>query len=407
MIRKFLIVHAVMGTVLATEVAAQRTRSTPPAVQRPRAAPPRASVATPTHNYWVYVGAESADLIHRIRFGPEGTVVEKTIPIGELAAEMEGPHGLQISHDGRWLFMTTGHGTPDGKFWKFETGVDTVVGAPIPLGFFPATIDVTPDGLYTFSANFNLHGEMVPSTISVVYTPTNTEVAQTTTCTMPHGSRLNADGTLHYSGCMMDDLLVELDTRTFEVRNKFSLAKDREGLVAAGEHAGHAMPPQADNSQGHGASMTATCSPTWAQPAVSGSIVFVACSKSDEIVEVDTRNWKIVRRFRTGPQPYNLATTPDGRFLVATLKRGAAIELIDLRSGARVWRDQLSTTIGHGVVVSPDSRYAFVSAEGVGAAPGKVDVFDLVARRKVGTADVGQQASGIAFWKMEEFRRGS
>ena len=47
--------------------------------------------AKPTRNYWVYVGAESADLIHRIRFGPAGLEVEKTIPVGELPAEMEGP----------------------------------------------------------------------------------------------------------------------------------------------------------------------------------------------------------------------------------------------------------------------------------------------------------------------------
>ena len=46
--------------------------------------------AAPTANYWVYVGAESADAIYRIRFGPGGTAVEKTIAIGELAAEMEG-----------------------------------------------------------------------------------------------------------------------------------------------------------------------------------------------------------------------------------------------------------------------------------------------------------------------------
>jgi hypothetical protein len=41
-----------------------------------------------------------------------------------------------------------------------------------------------------------------------------------------------------------------------------------------------------------------------------------------------------------------------------------------------------------------------VSSEGVGAAPGKVDVYDLRARARVGSVDVGQQAGGIAFWKM-------
>ena len=51
----------------------------------------------PTHDYWVYVGAESGDLIHRVRFGPGGAVVERTILVGEHPTEMEGPHGLQIS----------------------------------------------------------------------------------------------------------------------------------------------------------------------------------------------------------------------------------------------------------------------------------------------------------------------
>ena len=125
-----------------------------------------------------------------------------------MATETEGPHGLNISPDGRFLFMTTGHGVPDGKLWKFHAGPDTLVGDPILLGYFPATLDLTPDGLYAFVANFNLHGEMVPSTISVVYTPDMVEVEQVETCTMPHGARLDAAGVYLYSACMMDDQIV-------------------------------------------------------------------------------------------------------------------------------------------------------------------------------------------------------
>jgi hypothetical protein len=44
---------------------------------------------------------------------------------------------------------------------------------------------------------------------------------------------------------------------------------------------------------------------------------------------------------------------------------------------------------------------AFVASEGVGAAPGKVDVYDLAAKANVATVNVGQQAGGIAFWKMK------
>jgi DNA-binding beta-propeller fold protein YncE len=353
----------------------------------------------------VYVGAESADLLHRVRFGPQGAAVEKTIPVGELAAEMEGPHGVQISRDGKYLHMTTGHGTPDGKYWKFELGPDTLVGSPISLGFFPASIDVTPDGLYAFAVNFNLHGEMVPSSVSVVYTPTNTEVAQTTTCVMPHGSRISPDGTRQYSACMMDDQLVEIDTRSFAVSRRFSVAKGKEGPIAVtaahDEHAQHAGMNEAQSAGTPRHAMPpATCSPTWAQPSATGQRIYVACNKADEILEIDRDSWAIVRRFGTGRGPYNLAVTPDGKLLLATLKQGGGIQLFDLATGQSVFTTKSSTTVTHGVVVSPDSRYAFVSSEGVGAAPGKVDVYDLTAMARVGSVDVGQQAGGIAFWKM-------
>ena len=388
------------------------------AAASPRIASAQAPAATPaptppTANYWVYVGAESADLIHRIRFGPGGTVVEKTTPVGEFAAEMEGPHGLVITRDGKFLYMTTGHGFPDGKLWKYALGPDTLVGPGVLLGNFPASLDVTPDGLYTISANFNLHGDMVPSSQSVVYTPTNTEIARVVTCVMPHGSRFEPSGAFQYSGCMMDDELVEIDARAFKVSRRFSLAKGKEGPRSAeDEHAMHMMPPTpagkppvdpADvgyNGMKH-EMVPNTCSPTWAQPSASGASVFVACNKADEIVEVDRRDWKITRRIKAGRGPYNLAVTPNGKLLLATLKQGAMFEIFDLATGASLVRLKNSSTVANGVAVSPDSRYAFVSSEGVGAAPGKVDVYDLVALAKVGTVDVGQQAGGIAFWKME------
>ena len=52
--------------------------------------------AAPERTYRVYVGAESADLLHRVRFGPGGATVERSISVGESTVEMEGPHGLQI-----------------------------------------------------------------------------------------------------------------------------------------------------------------------------------------------------------------------------------------------------------------------------------------------------------------------
>ncbi len=378
-------VWLLMGSLACASSPAARVEPATPAA-------PNAAMTAPAATYWVYVGAESADLIHRVRFGPEGAVVEKTFPVGESASELEGPHGLQISRDGKFLHLTTGHGSPDGKYWRYALGPDTLAGPGIFLGFFPASIDLTPDGLYAFIVNFNLHGEMVPSSVSVVYTPTHTEVARTETCTMPHGSRVDPIGLRQYSTCMMDDQLVEVDTRTFAVSRRFGLAKGKEGTISHDVATAHT---------GHGAMTSASCSPTWAQPSADGAKVYVACNKADQIVEIDVARWEITRRFTTGRGPYNLAVTPDGRLLIATLKQGGGVQIFDLTSGESVLNTKSSTTVTHGIVVSPDSRYAFVSNEAVGAAPGKVDIYDLRTLARVADVPVGQQAGGIAFWKME------
>ncbi len=340
--------------------------------------------------YRLYVGAESADLIHRIRF--DGTLsVERTVPVGEIPTETEGPHGLRVSPDGRHLYMTTGHGFPDGKLWKLEAGADTAVAEPIPLGYFPATVDLTPDGLYAFVANFNLHGERVPSTVSVIYTPDLVEVERIETCTMPHGARMAPDGLFLYSNCMMDEQVVEIDTRTFEVARRFSVAPGREGPLDPGG---------GGSGDGMGAMVGASCSPTWVEPSPDGLSLYVACNAGDRILHLDRDGWTLERALPSGAGPYNLAISPDGRLLVATLKGEAGVEFFDLRTGESLARVPTTATVTHGVAVAPDARYAFVSSEGVGAEPGKVDVFDLSDFSRVGDVEVGQQAGGIAFWRM-------
>jgi DNA-binding beta-propeller fold protein YncE len=375
----------------------------------PGSAPAARANAAPSATYYVYVGAESADLIHRVKLDAAGVSIDQTTPVGEMAVENEGPHGLNISPDGAYLYMTTAHGVPDGKLWKFAAGPDTLVAPPILLGNFPATLDLTPDGLYAFVANFNLHGEHVPSTVSVVYTPDMVEVEQIPTCTMPHGLRLAPDGLFAYSLCMMDDQLVEIDTRTFEVSRRFTVSTGKEAPLR-GYHvpevvtgpSGMTRPVGEMGRMGMHGDHTAepSCSPTWVQPAPDGRTLYVACNKSDEILVVDRESWSLVRKFPAGRAPYNLGITPDGAILVASLKGAGQVQFFDAATGEAKATVPSTTTVTHGVAITPDSRYAFVSVEGVGAEPGKVDVYDLRTFELVGSVGVGQQAGGIVFWRM-------
>jgi DNA-binding beta-propeller fold protein YncE len=145
----------------------------------------------------------------------------------------------------------------------------------------------------------------------------------------------------------------------------------------------------------------AACLPTWAQPSVDGRKIYVACNKSNEIAEVDAAGWKVTRRIPAGDGVYNLAVSADGKFLIATNKRGASVSIFDLESGKELARVATKRKVVHGVVISPDSKYAFVTVEGVGAEPGTVEIIDLATKKTAATVDTPPQAAGIDFWKME------
>jgi DNA-binding beta-propeller fold protein YncE len=358
----------------------------PCAIAMPHERPKAPESTAPTKDYLVYVVCESADKIALVRFGAQGLRVEHETHIGLMPMDINGPHGIAVSPDKQFLYVSVGHGRPDGSVWKLRTGTDKVV-RYTSLGLFPATTDISPDGAFIYVANANFHGDMVPSSISVVATDEMVEVRRVTTCTMPHGSRLNPQGTKHYSACMMDDMMAEIDTRTFQVSRYFMLGTGKEmGMTGA---------PDKQMKMGD-----LTCVPTWAQPSNDGSEVYVACNKSNDIVAVDVATWKMLRRFRAGDGVYNLAMTKDGR-LVATNKRGQSVSVFDPKTGKELARLPTQRKVVHGAVVTPDNHFAFISVEGVGSDPGTLEVIDLDTLKTVATVDLPAQAAGLDFWKME------
>ena len=86
---------------------------------------------------------------------------------------------------------------------------------------------------------------------------------------------------------------------------------------------------------------------------------------------------------------------------MATNKRDASVSIFDALSAKELARVPTTRKVVHGVAISDDDRYAFISVEGMGSEPGTVDIVDLVSLRKVASIDVGQQAGGIDFVRSE------
>lgn len=353
------------------------------------AAPIATQREEPALDYWLYVAAESADEVYKVRFDGEKAEVAKMIDVGVLPTEIEGPHGLTVSPDGEHWFLSMAHGQPFGVLYKYSTETDELV-AQTELGLFPATMQISKATGLLYCVNFDLHGDMQPSSVSIVDPDGMVEVARTTTGPMPHGSRLSADGLHHYSCAMMSAQLFEIDAVDFEVKR--TLALDELGI------AGHAH-GAAQKRRDPGEKELRPAKPTWVHPHPTRPMAYVALNGIDEIAEVDLERWRIVRRFPTDRGPYNVEVTPDGKKLLVSYKSAGAIGIWDIDGGRELARIPSSRSVTHGVMISPDGRYGFVSSEGKGAEQGTVDVIDMTENKLVCTVGVGLQAGGLAFWR--------
>ncbi|MEX0722238.1 MAG: YncE family protein [Gracilimonas sp.] len=344
-------------------------------------------------NYYAYVAAESDDEVSLIKFDSntgQGEIIETT-EVGVWPQENEGPHGVTVSADGKYWFVTIAHGMPYGQLWKYETETNEVVDK-VELGMFPASMDYNPSTGMIYVVNFNLHGDMEPSTLSVVDSETMMRLADIPVGVMPHGTRVSPSGDLAYHVSMMTDELYEIDARKLEVKRTLKLNKDDS-------HSGHgSMQASADHS---GMDHNPVEKPTWADPHPAKPLVYVAGNGSNEIIEVDTDKWEVTRRFDTAKGPYNLEVSHDGKLLVVTYKGEGAVGVWDIEKGEELAYIENSRKVTHGVAITADNKFAFISAEGIGGEPGSVEIIDLEKLERIDVVETGKQAGGIVFWKQE------
>lgn len=342
--------------------------------------PPHTGGAVYSPLYFVYVAAESEDEVALVQFDGKTAEIVQRIPVGEWPSEIEGPHGVTVSPDGKYWYVSMAHGQPYGSVYKYETGSNKLVGS-VELGLFPATMHISSATGFLYAVNFNLHGDMVPSSVSVVEPELMVELEKIETGIMPHGSRVSPDGMRHYSVSMMDGKLHEINAATFKVERRMDLAKE---IASGGDMQEMKM-----------------VKPTWVQPHPTAALAYVALNGINQVLEIDLEKWVVSRTFDTEAGPYNIDVSADGAVMAVTYKTAGSTGIWDLTTGEEIAVVENSRKVSHGVTISPDSRFAFVSVEGVGAQPGSVDIIDLEKNERVAVVETGKQAGGIYFWKID------
>lgn len=284
--------------------------------------------------------------------------------------EVDEPHGIAVSPDGRYWYLTLAHGEP--TLWKFEVPGDRLVGR-VELGTYGAArIGITPDGRRAFIPDYYRSGQGMPSGLAVVDLPDLSIVARPTVCAAPHDAQVNPSGNLVAIACSLSDEVVILDVTTLDVIARFFV----------------------DNQPGPPG--TPRFKPLNLQWSPDGQVVYVGLFSAGTIRAFDIQG-NPIGSVDVGAGPAQLALSRDGLTLASANRNDASVSLIDLPALSERVRMPLGRPHPHGITFDSDDRILFVTYEGETAGSGGVVAVDASGAEIVWTAEAGAFTLGVAY----------
>lgn len=316
----------------------------------------------------IYVADEEANTVSVI--DARALTRSAVIPVGQ------DPHNVQVSPDGKLAWVTNNgerwkeeekpehKGMPKreheamgnpGEVWAIDTATDTVV-ARVRVGKHPAHVVLTPDGRFAYVTN---GGE---NTVSVVDTAARRAEATILVGAYPHGIRISPDGKEAYVANVKGGTVSVIDT---EARREVAKIPVGKGPAQVG------FTPD-------------------------GRLAFASLSQENKIVVIDPVTRKVIKKVAVGTVPIQVYATPDSQLLFVanqgTKKSpGPTVSVVNLET-LEVTKTVETGPGPHGVVVSGDGRYAFVT----NIYANSVSVIEVKDLKVVATIPVGRGPNGIS-----------
>ena len=318
----------------------------------------------------VYIADEGANTVSVVDAASFKKI--SSIPVGQ------GPHNVQVSPDGKWVWVTNNGdhdkgaetmpadqmpkarhgamaGAGAGAVWAIDAATGAVV-AKVPVGKHPAHVVVAGDGRTAYITNGG------DNTVSVVDTAVQRVIGVIPVDASPHGLRISPDGKQVWVANLKGGSVSVIDT----------VSRKQVAQIAAGK------------------------GPAQVGFTPDGRFGFVSLSEEDKVAVIDATNRKVLRKIAVGTVPIQLHATPDNRLVLVAnqgtpKKPGTTVSVIDVAS-LKV-TSTINTGAGaHGVVVDREGRHAFVT----NMYANTVSVIDVAERKVVATVPVGKGPNGIS-----------
>ena len=202
----------------------------------------------------------------------------------------DGVHGIDISGDGQYLYLTlmNGLGKGDGTLAVFNTANMEKI-AEVNTGGGPAHVAVKPDGSQVWVANVN------GNSVAVFDAKNNQMIKTISVGEVPNEVAISPDGKWAFVANVNSDLITVIDANELETVKTITAGKAPHGV---------------------------TVSPD-------GSELWVANNKSNDVSIIDIETFTLKATIPTGAYANHVAFSPDGKWAYVTNRQSNDVVKMD------------------------------------------------------------------------------
>jgi len=311
-----------------------------------------ASISAITLSTGAVVTVDIPVVPHNVQISPDGKLILAVGP----AREAHGGHGGDAK-DGHGNANSSHEAAADLGLVLLKASEPDELIASLPAGSHPAHVVTSQDGAFAYITNADT------DRVSVVDMNRKAIVAEIPTGGYPHGLRLSPDGTQLFVANVTDNSVSVIDTQSLKESARIKVGK----------------------------------APVQVAFTPDGKQVYVSLRDEDSVAVINTTNQKVTDKIKVGRGPIQLFSTPDGSKIYVA-NEGTASNPDNTVSVIDTGKKQVVATVttdkgAHGVVVSDDGKFAFITNNKADT----VSAIDTETQRVVATYEVGPNPNGITY----------